>query len=255
MILARKISRIFLVLAYSAFGAFLTCFLWLPPRRLSVRLISRMTRFWGRGVARILGMRVTLNGVPEMQSPGVFVVSNHLGYLDIIAHSTVFPIRFTPKSDLVWWPLVGWLIAVSRPIWMKRQSRHSAADVTAKFIDTLRNGVALIVYPEGTSSDGANGVLPFKSSVFEAPARGGFPVLPIATSYPGMKTDEVCWYGGMSFVPHFWNVLGMKRIDVRIDVLPPVHPGGRDRRALALEIHGMIDKKFREARSIVKQAM
>jgi len=154
---------------------------------------------------------------------------------------------------VIFWPVIGWLAAVSRPIWMKRESRHTASDALEKFMETLDNGVSLIVYPEGTSSSGKEGILPFKSSVFEAPAKGGFPVLPIVISYPGMKTEDVCWFGGMTFAPHIWNVLGMKEIKARLDFLPPVWPEGRDRKALANYIREMMIAKFAETNSASSQ--
>ncbi len=203
-----------------------------------------MTRLWGRGVGWILGMKVVVHGHSNFEDRGVFVVSNHLSYLDIIAHSMIFPMRFTPKSDIIYWPIIGWLTAVSRPIWMKRKSRLTASNVSEKFIETLKNGVSLIVYPEGTSSSGRDGVLAFKSSVFEVPVKLDFSVLPVIISYPKMEIEDVCWFGEMTLIPHIWKVLALKKINVRLDFLPPLAPEGRDRKTFAHDIHEMINAKF-----------
>jgi 1-acyl-sn-glycerol-3-phosphate acyltransferase len=245
MRLTRKVIRIFLLLGWFAATSFIAlCFRFLPEK-ISVRAISRVTKIWGAGIARIIGMKVFINGDIE-KVRGFFIVSNHLGYLDIIAHSSIFPIRFTPKSDIASWPLMGWVVALSRPVWIRRESRQSAGSVLKEFARTLDYSVNMIVYPEGTSSDGRKGALQFKSSVFEAPIRGNFPVLPILTSYPGQTPEDVCWFGGMTLLPHVWNVLGIKEISVRVDILEPVEPGGLTRRELAANIHSRLNEKFKE---------
>ncbi|HPO91450.1 MAG TPA: lysophospholipid acyltransferase family protein [Victivallales bacterium] len=205
-----------------------------------------MTNLWGRGVAKILGMDICVKGNLKHPQSGYFIVSNHLSYLDIFAEATLFPVRYTPKSDIFWWPVAGWLVAISRPIWIKRQSRQFAKVANKKFKDTIEWGVSLIVYPEGTSSNGLAGILPFKSSVFEIPCAENLPVLPILISYPSMKRDEVCWYGDMLFFPHFWNVLGMKKINVLIYLFDPIYPSGLSRKEFSEKLNKMMNEKFKE---------
>lgn len=211
-----------------------------------------MTCLWGKGIAKILGLKTELHGKTKLDNEAFFIVSNHLGYIDIVAHASLFPMRFTPKSDIMWWPLVGLLVAVSRPIWMKREQRHSAKNVNKLFKETIELGVSLIVYPEGTSSDGSKGLLPFKSSIFEIPCVENLPVLPVILSYPDEKKNEICWFGEMAFAPHAWNLLGMKKINARIEVLPPVKPNGMNRKEFCEKIYSVMNKQFLEIKQNFK---
>ena len=61
-----------------------------------------------------------------------------------------------------------------------------------------------------------------------------------------MKRDEVCWYGDMLFFPHFWNVLGMKKINVLIYLFDPIYPSGLSRKEFSEKLNKMMNEKFKE---------
>ena len=82
-------------------------------------------------------------------------------------------------------------------------------------------GVLVIIFPEGTTSDGRS-IRKFKSTFFSLPARRKMPVTPVSIRYPRVMLDKIAWYGGMKLVPHFWNLLGIKRIDAILHFNEPV---------------------------------
>ncbi|OGV39260.1 MAG: hypothetical protein A2020_02235 [Lentisphaerae bacterium GWF2_45_14] len=211
----------------------------------SIKRVSRITRLWGHGITKVLNINVKVHG--DISSfEGGLIVSNHMGYFDIITHSSVFPIRFTPKKEISRWPLLGWYLSLSRPIWIDRRSKRKSQETMNAFKETMERKIPLLVYPEGTSTDGLHGLLPFKSTPFEAAAQGNFPILPILTVY---SDPSVCWYGKMSLVPHVWKVAGYKSIDVDLYVLPIVHPEGRSRKEIAGIVHDMLEKEYRRIHS------
>jgi 1-acyl-sn-glycerol-3-phosphate acyltransferase len=171
----------------------------------------------------------------------------------VITHGTVFPLRYSPKSDVATWPVIGWIVALSRPVWVRRKSKKSFKRTLEDFVKTIKHGMHLIVYPEGTSSDGNSGVLPFKSAPFESAVTEDLPVFPILTRYrevPGRPT--VCWYGDMTFLPHVWRVLGLPSIEAEVNLLPPVFPEGKSRKEMASYVHGLLDNEYKR---IVKEGM
>ena len=213
-----------------------------------IRRVGRFTRLWGAGLCRILGLQVRVCGEIPATPPRGLVVSNHLSYLDIIVHAGLFPVRFAPKAEIARWPVVGWYLALSRPVWVDRQSRQKSARTMAEFAATLEHGIPLIVYPEGTSTNGKEGLLPFKSTPFEAvKTAGDIPIQPMLIRYlEPLGRPPVCWYGDAALLPHAWQVLGMRRIEVAVRFLPPVQPGGRDRKTLAADLHRLMDEAYRE---------
>ena len=208
--------------------------------------IARLTRFWNRGIARIINLRIKVSGDIHGMQAGL-LVSNHLSYLDIITHGSIFTLLYSPKSEIAWWPVIGWATALSRPIWIRRRSKSQAVDISQRFAQTIKSGMHIIVYPEGTTSDGKSGVLPFKSGPFEAVIADNLPILPMVIRYrevPGRAT--VCWYGDMTLLPHLWEVLGFPSIEAEVRLMPPVRPDGRSRKELAAHVHGMLDSEYKK---------
>ena len=209
-----------------------------------MKIITRISRLWSRGVAKIINLRVKTFGRIHADTAGM-VVSNHKSYLDIIAQGSICLLRYSPKSEIARWPFIGWFIALSHPIWINRQSPHASEKITKEFAETIKRGTSVIVYPEGTSSGEKRGILPFKSSPFEAVCAENLPVFPVLTRYreiPGRPT--VCWYGDMTLLPHVWQVLGFSFIEVELRFLPPVFPEGRTRKELANHVHELLEREM-----------
>ncbi|OGV49466.1 MAG: hypothetical protein A2X49_00785 [Lentisphaerae bacterium GWF2_52_8] len=210
-----------------------------------IKKVTGVTRLWGLGFTKILNIKVKVFGDPSSFKGGI-IVSNHMGYLDILVHGSLFPLRFTPKSDIASWPLLGSYVGLSHPIWIDRRSKQKSQEALISFRETMEHEIPLIVYPEGTSSDGKSGVLPFKSTPFEAVVSSNFPILPILTIYnepDGRPTS--CWYGGMTLLPHVWTILGFRSIEVEVHILPPVHPEGRSRKEIAIFVHDIIEAEYK----------
>jgi 1-acyl-sn-glycerol-3-phosphate acyltransferase len=244
MAFLRRLYRIAALVLWTSF----VCFLSIPYRFRGWegrKKISRLVRLWSKGTARIIGLRFKIYGDILNASSGL-VVSNHLSYIDIIVHGAVFPLRFTSTMEVAAWPVLGKVVALSHPIWVDRNSRPASRKAFRNFTKTMKHGMYLIVYPEGTSTDGKSGILPFKSTSFEAAVTGKLPIFPVLTRYreaPGRTT--VCWYGDMTLLPHMWQVLGFPSIEAELHALPPVLPEGRSRKELASFVHELMDREYK----------
>lgn len=214
--------------------------------REGIRANSCVARIWAWGITRILKIDIELEGDPKSFSGGM-IVSNHLGYLDILCEGAVFPIRFAPKVEIRSWPILGWYLSLSRPIWVDRRSKQKSAEIAEEIERTLHENISTLIYPEGTSTDGKNGLLPFKSTPFEAIVRGRKPFLPILIKYDVPEDgQELAWYGDMTMWPHVWHLLGQPRLKAKIKILPEMEPlEGEDRKALAERVHKVMDEEFR----------
>jgi len=209
-----------------------------------IKKICDVSHLWSRGIARIINLRVKVMGdLPRVS--GGFVVSNHLSYVDIITHGSVFPLRYSPKTDIAKWPFIGWVVGLARPVWIDRKSRQSAKRIVRDFARTIEHGISVIIYPEGTSTDGKSGLLPFRSGPFQTAVDGDLPVVPILTRYREAPGDPpVCWYGDMTLMPHMWKLLGVPRIEAELRILPPVAPEGRSRKEMASFMHGLMTREY-----------
>lgn len=242
--LVLRLYRITAIILWSAITAVLSMPSQFTSGWAGIRKVTYTSRLWSKGLARIINLRVKIYGdIPS--GAGGLVVSNHLGYIDILLHGSILPLRHAPKADIAGWPVLGWYIALSKPIWVDRTSRQASKKIFADYAETMKNGMFLIVYPEGTSTDGNNGILDFKAASFEAAITSGAPVFPVVTRYKETAGGpKVPWYGDMSLLPHAWDILKLPYIDAELHFLPPVIPSGKTRKELASSVRELMLEKY-----------
>jgi 1-acyl-sn-glycerol-3-phosphate acyltransferase len=188
-----------------------------------------------RRTLRILNATIeTFGEVP----PAGLLVCNHLSYLDILAISATHPAVFVAKKDVRGWPLFGTFATLAGTVFVNRERRTEVGRTTAQMQELLNQDVLLVLFPEGTSSDGAT-VLPFKSSLLEPVAGGTKSVTAGLISYAlgdGKVEDEICYWRDMTFFPHLINLFSKKDIRIRLR-FTPVADCKPDRKELATQLH------------------
>ncbi|HYC63586.1 MAG TPA: lysophospholipid acyltransferase family protein, partial [Reyranellaceae bacterium] len=119
--------------------------------------------YYHRMVCLILGIKVKVYGRQSQETPTLFIC-NHVSYLDIEVLGGMVPGSFVAKAEVAGWPFFGWLAKAQRTIFVERVSSRTSRsrDEMLKRLDTGDN---LMLFPEGTSSDGTR-VLPFRSALF-----------------------------------------------------------------------------------------
>lgn len=239
--------RSFLVLA--AFFAFTLALM--PVQLLLLATGSRHARtfphWYHRQVCRLVGIRLKIDGAVARQQ-GVLLVSNHVSWIDITVLSAVAPVSFVAKQEVASWPFVSWLAKLQRSVFVDRARRSEVGDKANEILGRLAAGDHIVLFAEGTSSDG-NSVIPFKTSLFAAakPA-GGAPMgaavsaQTLALTYTKIYGLPLCrrgrhlvaWYGDMDLASHAWRLLGLGPIDANIRIGPPIPLDQfSDRKALA----------------------
>jgi lyso-ornithine lipid O-acyltransferase len=212
--------------------------------RLRRRLPARPARLWCRGCCAIVGLEVRQIGRPAAGAPTLFV-ANHVSYLDVVALGSVLDAAFVAKSEVAGWPLIGLLGRLGRTVFVRRRGSQSARQCGA-LATRLDAGDSLILFAEGTSTDGAR-VRPFKSALFGVLDRPGLAasvaIQPVTIAYTrfrgGLAIEHAlrpcyAWYADMALAPHLWSVLGLPGAEVELHFHEPV-PGRAfaSRKALA----------------------
>jgi 1-acyl-sn-glycerol-3-phosphate acyltransferase len=211
------------------------CFVWFWPR-----MARAFPMYYHRLVCRILGIRVELSGKLPKQGP-LLIVSNHVSWLDIVVLSAVAPVSFIAKKEVASWPFFGSLARLQRTVFVDRGRRHATASSRDDMSERLRAGDILVLFPEGTSSDGRR-VLPFKSSFFGAAEIDGVLVQPVSIAYRGHRNLPMnrrlmpfyAWYGDMDLAPHLLEALAAGPVEAAVICHPPLSLSGElTRKALA----------------------
>lgn len=189
-----------------------------------------------RLVLRLLGLGHSVTGQPSQQA--ALLVSNHVSWLDIFVLNAVRPLYFVAKSEVAGWPGISWLAKATGTVFISRDRAQAKAQAMV-LATRLRAGHRLLLFPEGTSTDGQR-VLRFRSSMFAAAGQldSQMQVQPISVVYRAPKGADprfYGWWGDMEMGPSLLQVLAA-RPQGHVDVIhhDPIQVcDHKDRKALA----------------------
>ncbi len=211
-------------------------------------------RFFHWGLCKIFGLRLSTSGQMCTQRSTLYI-ANHVSYLDIFLIGSIVPGYFVAKSEVAGWPLLGKLAQLQNTLFIERNSRRAREQVEI-LQKQLVDGGNLILFPEGTSTEGAH-VEPFKSSLFHAAESDvvDIQIQPMTLAYTKHKNknmsasirDYYAWYATMPFLSHFVQALGMRNADVELIFHKPVKISDFDsRKACAEHCWQVVDSALRE---------
>jgi 1-acyl-sn-glycerol-3-phosphate acyltransferase len=256
MLLISAIRSLFRLVAlfWTAFEAALQfIFLKLVRRASSTDRAEWLHRVCARAMRR-LGITVEHSG--DVPAGGLFV-ANHLSYLDILVLSALAPFVFIAKKEVRSWPIFGWIAAKAGTLFVDRERKLDTGKVNESVGGALQAGLRVVLFAEGTSSDGS-GVLPFRPSLFEPALTVGAPITPVYLSYTassGSVANDVCYWGEMTFVPHALKLFSIRSVTARI-IFGPTLRNLRDRkqtadltRAEVVRMSGLADATTQEPAS------
>lgn len=183
---------------------------------------GRLNRRWSRGVLRICGVRLTVEGEPVAAGP-ILQVANHVSWLDIFVLNAVRPSAFVAKREIRNWPLVGWLVAGAGTVFIERGQRHAMQAVAQIMQTRFARGEALTLFPEGTTSGGMS-LLPFHTGLFESARLTGVTIQPVALRYlrDGRRDPYAAFIGDETLVANLWRVLSVSGLAVEVAYAPPL---------------------------------
>lgn len=190
---------------------------------------SRLPRYWHKIALWAIGVRVHVHGAPEARRP-LMVAANHASWLDILVLASIVDATFVAKSEVGGWPVFGHLARLQRSIFIKREARRQTREQADEMASRLNAGETVVLFPEGTTTDG-NRLGEIKSSLFAAASSaahfapdGVVHVQPVAVAYTrihGMAMGHfhrpvVAWPGDVELVPHLLGILNTGAIDVDV---------------------------------------
>jgi len=193
--------------------------------------------WWHRRLLRCLALHVSQQGTPAR---GALVVANHVSWLDIPVVGGTAPLCFVSKAEVRQWPVVGWMAATAGTLFMQRGA-HQAAEMARCIAQQLRDGASVVIFPEGTTSDG-RALRRFHARLFAAAECDGTVVQPVAIRYGhGVEPDATApFIGDDTLLAHLWRVLRHPALAVTVTFLPPVDGAGAGRRQMADAAHAAI---------------
>ena len=188
---------------------------------------------------------ITFTVEGEFPAHGV-LISNHTGYLDIIALAALSPVVFCAKAEMEGWPFLGWMTTMAGTVFVDRGAGGSADKATGGMQAAAAEGVPVVFFPEGTTSNGRQ-VLEFKTGLLAKSLEAEQPITAAHIHYtlevdngPGVTVeDDVCFWGDdANMLKHIFKFVGLQGTHVWVRIAPePIRFSevNLDRRVMASE--------------------
>ena len=175
-------------------------------------MIHRSTRWWGRNLLRVAHIPVQVEGLEHLTPGQAYVfAANHRSNFDIFALVAVLPGRFlwVAKKSLFHIPVLGQALSRMGSIPVDRDNLRAAVKSLDRATATVKRGVSLIIFPEGTRAT-TRELLPFKKGVFIMAIKAGQPIVPVSIS-------------GTRFIQPP-GTIRMKPGPIKVVISPPIAP-------------------------------
>ena len=214
---------------------------------------------FARPLLFLLGVRVKIDQQKAFnkKNKNFYIVSNHLGYLDILVILQWAPSLFITSFEAKSLFFLGELATLGGSLFVDRRNHQNMIKDLENTRQVLKRGYNITLFPEATSHNGEK-LLPFKSSLLQAIEKSNVSFLPLCINYRSLdgesfqlkNRDKICWYGDMSFLPSIIRLFSFSRCHVELKVLEPISPFHdekdeyQDRKALAKNLHKVIEQHF-----------
>ncbi|TFF25443.1 1-acyl-sn-glycerol-3-phosphate acyltransferase [Jiella endophytica] len=242
----------------------MTLALW-PLQALAMRrgwpIQRKLPHLWHVVACRVAGLTVRVKGTPATGRP-LLITSNHQSWSDIMVLGRVMPLSFIAKAEVKDWPAFGLLARLQRTVFVEREARGRTAHQASAIAERLSEGDAMVLFAEGTTSDG-NEVLPFRTALFGAAqmalresTSGSVLVQPVAVAYThanGLPLGRysrplAAWPGDVTLGPHLLAFLKEGAIDATVAFGEPIaFTETSDRKAMARSAEASVRRLLAEA--------
>ena len=193
-------------------------------------------------MSNTLGLEYRYSGIEPAQAS--LLTPNHISWHDVFAVGIKATPHFVAKAEVESWPVFGYLGKQADTLFIDRGNRQAAKVIANQMAERLASR-SVLVFPEGTTSDG-NNVRRFKRRLFEPAIRLDVPIQPVALHYYGTDAQgRSLGYGDESFAAHLWRTLGTKSIKIGVHFCEPFYPkdiAPNDATALAKEAQRRVEE-------------
>ncbi len=203
--------------------------------RLSKKYWWSFAGVWHRLACRITGLKIHEIGTPPTNKATLYV-SNHISWVDILVLGGILKnASFVAKSEIAGWGMIGSVCALQKTLFINRSRRSDSVKQRDELTNRVKEGNSLILFPEGTSTDGMQ-VAPFKSSLFSVAEMANHDldeslcIQPVTLSYtevngmPLVRSQKpwVAWIGDMELLLHLKQFFGKAKIVATVEYHPPI---------------------------------
>ena len=146
------------------------------------KYVHKITCLWTKLILTVGGIALNVKSQSPIDPKQQYVfIANHRSNIDIpvlIQSLSALRLRWIAKRELIWVPFFGWAMWAAKHITVNRSDRFDALGSLKRAKEAMKDGVSLVVFPEGTRGDEGD-FLPFKRGGFLLAAKTGTPIVPV----------------------------------------------------------------------------
>lgn len=201
---------------------------------------QRWSQFFMVRLSRALPFRINVFG--QLPDTSMLWVSNHVSWTDIALLGQLTPLSFLSKADVRGWPVAGWLAAKAGSLFIRRGAGDSQL-IRQQMRHHLSQGLPLLMFPEGTTTDGRC-VRTFHGRLLSAAIDSGAHLQPVAIRYlRNGSTDPIApFIGDDDLLSHLMRLFSHDTADVEIHLLEPIACLNQERAVLAFRAQQAIER-------------
>jgi 1-acyl-sn-glycerol-3-phosphate acyltransferase len=230
--------RLFVIISLGTLLAAMVNLLERLLRRDLMGLRQRMSRWFFARMSNALPFRLSVHG--ELPQEPMLWVSNHISWTDIPLLGMLTPLSFLSKAEVRSWPLAGWLAHQAGTLFIRRGAGDSGL-LNRQLGQHLGQGRPLLIFPEGTTTDGQV-LRTFHGRLLSSAIDTGVALQPVAIRY--LRDGQPCmitpFIGDDDMLSHLLRLLASDRIDVQIRLLQPIASAAQSRNQLARSAHAAV---------------
>ena len=195
----------------------------------------RMMQHWATKLLSILSIRLQCHGkIPGLEIPRALFAANHVSWLDICVLMAACPTRFVAKAEINKWPILGLLSRNTGTLFIERAKRSDTLRINQHISDVLEKGERVVVFPEGTTTDGTQ-LNHFHASLLQSAINADALLYPVAIRYRNVagNISQEAAYLELSLFFSLQKILSQVKIDAELTFAEPIPCGMKNRRELA----------------------
>jgi 1-acyl-sn-glycerol-3-phosphate acyltransferase len=158
--------------------------------------VQRITSLWTKIILTVSGVVLNVKGLSQIDPKRQYVfMVNHQSNIDIPVLIQSLParrLRWIAKKELLWVPFFGWAMWAAKHITVNRADRFDALGSLKRAKERMKDGVSLVVFPEGTRGSEAD-LLPFKRGGFLLAVKTGTPIVPVTINGSAATLPKGDW--------------------------------------------------------------
>lgn len=145
-------------------------------------ILHGFAREWSKLIMKTIFSPVRITGLGKLDTSRTYVYAvNHASALDIpvLYASLPFQFRIVHKKELLSYPVIGWHLKRSGQVCVDQQNPSHSVGQIKSAVRTLKNGMPLVIFPEGGRTADGN-IQPFLAGAFFMAIKANVDIVPIA---------------------------------------------------------------------------